>query len=431
MDKIVELIRENSSSENNLNALRVQLKKEESNLSRYSGHLDDALSSLDPAAHSLGYTFLLATKLSSGKLDAGRFVAQAQALLLQASSQQVKMVSSKFIQISSKFADICIEAKQPIKAVKPLHSAVVKVRASSETLTPIHETFVKVCLLSKCYHAALPILQDEVFDVSPETSGVGAKDVLLYFYFGAMIYIGLKKFKQAFGFLKTVIVMPSSAVSSIMIEAYKKYLLVSLILTGKVGPTPRYVSAPMQRATKNIVGYTEFVNVFAKHNTDELHKVATTHAELFQKDKNFGLVKQAIQVQYKQNIQRFTQTYVTFSLGDLTKGVGFNSTKDVEKRLLEMVENREIFATINQKDGMVAFGDDDEGFDTNEIASQLDQRVQKIISYGQKIRSIDENIASSIPYLQKLTMDKPGRGFITGTEMDDDGGFAAPFRGFV
>ena len=61
-----------------------------------------------------------------------------------------------------------------------------------------------------------------------------AKYFLLYFYYGAMIYTALKKFERALYFLEVVITTPAMAVSHIMLEAYKKYILVSLILHGKV-----------------------------------------------------------------------------------------------------------------------------------------------------------------------------------------------------
>lgn len=49
-----------------------------------------------------------------------------------------------------------------------------------------------------------------------------------------MIYTAVKKFDRALYFYETVISTPAMAVSHVMLEAYKKYILVSLILYGKV-----------------------------------------------------------------------------------------------------------------------------------------------------------------------------------------------------
>lgn len=49
-----------------------------------------------------------------------------------------------------------------------------------------------------------------------------------------MIYTALKNYDRALYFYEVAITTPSMAVSHIMLEAYKKYIMVSLILHGKV-----------------------------------------------------------------------------------------------------------------------------------------------------------------------------------------------------
>jgi hypothetical protein len=48
-----------------------------------------------------------------------------------------------------------------------------------------------------------------------------------------MIYAALKNYDRALYFFEVAITTPALAVSHIMLEAYKKYILVSLILHGK------------------------------------------------------------------------------------------------------------------------------------------------------------------------------------------------------
>ena len=74
--------------------------------------------------------------------------------------------------------------------------------------------------------------------ITPE-SGLSGKleyrDHLIYFLYGAMIYMGLKKWKRACLFLEIVIMSPAvSSVSKIQVEAYKKWVLVSLLYKGYV-----------------------------------------------------------------------------------------------------------------------------------------------------------------------------------------------------
>ena len=58
---------------------------------------------------------------------------------------------------------------------------------------------------------------------------------LEYHLFGALIYIGLKKWGRALEFLSFVINTPTiGATSNIQVEAYKKWVLVGLIVHGGV-----------------------------------------------------------------------------------------------------------------------------------------------------------------------------------------------------
>lgn len=49
-----------------------------------------------------------------------------------------------------------------------------------------------------------------------------------------MIYTAVKNFERALYFYEIVITTPAMIVSHIMLEAYKKYILVSLLISGKV-----------------------------------------------------------------------------------------------------------------------------------------------------------------------------------------------------
>lgn len=78
--------------------------------------------------------------------------------------------------------------------------------------------------------------------------------------------------------------MPAIVLSAVMAECYKKYVLVSLLHQGAVKPAPKYTSSIVQRNLKGLCPqYQDFANAYASNNTDELHKVATQHAEVFTK----------------------------------------------------------------------------------------------------------------------------------------------------
>jgi COP9 signalosome complex subunit 3 len=58
---------------------------------------------------------------------------------------------------------------------------------------------------------------------------------LEYFLYGAMIFMGLKKWDDALHFLHVVLAAPANhSVSMIMVQAYKKWVLVCLLAKGTV-----------------------------------------------------------------------------------------------------------------------------------------------------------------------------------------------------
>ena len=57
--------------------------------------------------------------------------------------------------------------------------------------------------------------------------------MLLYFYYGAMVYGALEEWENAILFLEHAICLPTKKPSAIVLEALKKYILISLILGRK------------------------------------------------------------------------------------------------------------------------------------------------------------------------------------------------------
>jgi len=245
---------------------------------------------------------------------------------------QLKVAGSKFAALCHRYTELAIEHHQALRAVSPLRTAVKKLKIGTEWLSAVHADFILACLVSKCYSIALPFLNEDIYELGAD--GITSRDLLLYYYYGGMVYVGLKQYKKAVSFFKIVITTPAVVLSNIMVEAYKKFMLTSLILYGKVTSLPRQTSSVLQRYHKNAFPqYTDFVNSFNSNNLEEVHKIAATHAETFQKDHNFGLVKQCIQRLTRNNIQRFTQTYLTLSLDEITKQVGLANTKETEAQI--------------------------------------------------------------------------------------------------
>lgn len=200
-----------------------------------------------------------------------------------------------------------------------------------------------------------------------------------------------------------------SSINAIAVEAYKKYILVSLIHHGQFSTNlPKYTSSAAQRNLKNFCQpYLDLATSYGTGKVTELETHVQTNSEKFESDNNLGLVKQVVASMYKRNIQRLTQTYLTLSLQDIANTVQLNSAKEAEMHVLQMIQDGEIYAMINQKDGMVRFLEDPEQYKTCEMIEHIDSSIQRIMALSRKLTAMDENISCDPLYLAKAGRERP------------------------
>ena len=156
--------------------------------------------------------------------------------------------------------------------------------------------------------------------------------------------------------MEACVTVPAIAVSHIMMEAYKKYVLIWLIVHGDQPKEslvfPKYTSPIVNKYIKPIcAAYHEVVKTFHANQHSELEACIVKYASVFAEDGNSGLVNQVVLARQKTAIKRLTQTFLTLSLQDVATKVGLSSPGEAEKHLVTMIEEGSIHARISQKDG--------------------------------------------------------------------------------
>lgn len=220
-----------------------------------------------------------------------------------------------------------------------LVQAVEKIRLRATQLTPVHADLCQLCLCAKVFSPAFRFLDVDITSIAnTDDSNYDTKYFLLYYYYGGMLYTAVRKYERALYFFETAISTPALAMSHIMLESYKKYILVSLILHGKVVPIPKYSSQVIARFMKPLShAYHDLSCAYHSSNCDEVRNVANKYRETFIRDMNMGLVKQVVASLYKKNIQRLTKTFLTLSLADVASRVNLSGPVEAEKFILNMV----------------------------------------------------------------------------------------------
>ncbi|KAL2529114.1 COP9 signalosome complex subunit 3 [Forsythia ovata] len=399
MESLVAQIQGLSGSIADVNQLHSLLKQSEDLFHSELARLAPLLTELDPSIHSLGYLYILeaCTSAPISKEQANELVLSVARFINLCAAEQIRLAPDKFISVCKRFKDQVMLLEDPMRGVAPMLTALRKLQLSSEHLTTLHPDFLLLCLLGKCYKTGLSILEDDIFEVDQP------RDFFLYCYYGGMICIGQKKFSKALELLHNVVTAPMSILNSIAVEAYKKYILVSLIHLGQFSISfPKYTSSVAQRNLKNFSQpYLDLVNSYGTGKISELETCVLANNEKFEFDKNLGLVKQVVSSMYKRNIQRLTQTYLTLSLQDIANTVQLHSAKEAEMHVLQMIQDGEIYATINQKDGMVRFLEDPEQYKSCEMIERIDSSIQRIMMLSRKLTDMDELLSCDPLYLAK------------------------------
>jgi COP9 signalosome complex subunit 3 len=402
MDLVTHII-ENSRKESDLETLRKTLETNLDKLRANAQYVNQAINALDAEKHTLGVVYLLFIKSTYPNVDQN-YLLMVENLFQKMNPKQARKCADRFGSVVHRYTEVCRDHNMTYRAMKYLLAGLEKFRISSEYLTPLHADYLCLCLKAKNYKAGYNLIESsKIFDINPDVTGLQPRDMLLYYYYGGMIYIGLKQFEKALRSFDTALSVPAYGLNAIMVESFKKYVLVSLLVNGKFLGISKHASNVVHRHMKTYCSaYTDFANAYGDSDTDKVHKLANDNAEAYMKDNNLGLVKQCIAALYRRNIRKLTETYMTLSLADIAKSIKVSSVKEAETQLLKMIENGEINAVINQKDGMVSFEEEGQSFKSSTTGALLDDRINKAVTLANRLKNMDDDIASSSTYIARL-----------------------------
>uniref|UniRef100_U5EXW2 COP9 signalosome complex subunit 3 n=1 Tax=Corethrella appendiculata TaxID=1370023 RepID=U5EXW2_9DIPT len=393
------------SSSGSFRELVEYLNESTDTLCRNLNILDNVLETLDIQQHSLGVLYVLVVKFDPNNIGESENILRiVREFVTLCNGEQVRFAPQTYCELFHQFTNVLVKNKQQtIQGIQILALAVEKIRLFDSQLTPIHADLCQLCLCAKVFNPALKFLDIDITAIgSTDDGNSDAKYFLLYYYYGGMIYTAVKSYDRALYFYEVAVSTPALAMSHIMLESYKKYILTSLILHGKVLQIPKYSSQVITRFMKPLShAYHELANAYNTTSSDEVRNIVNKYRDLFTRDTNMGLVKLVISSLYKKNIQRLTKTFLTLSLADVASRVQLSGPAEAEKYILNMIKSGEIFALINQKDGMVVFKDDPEKYNSPEMFLKVQEDITRVVELNKQISKMEEDIMLNPLYVKK------------------------------
>ena len=337
---------------------------------------------------------------------------ELQELIIDTSEDEIRLSSKLFIQLCRLLTEVLIRTKRSVSGINLMSLAILKFQHHRGQLTPLHADFCLLCLDSKCLNPALKFLEidyTEIRKAQDESDENEFNHVLLFYYYGGLIYAAVKDYERALFYFEIALTMPATHVNYAMQEAYKKYIILTLLINGKLteGFLPKYTSQCLLRQRKQVGSiYLKLALEYVSLNYEKIQRFVSTNTAAYERDENMGLIKQCLTQVHKRNIQRLTKTFLTLPLRDVANYVGLASEKEAELHILNMIDDGEISATINQKDGMVIFKEDTEKFDSVAVFQKLQDDISVTINLIDTLKKMDaESVAESKSSLCKMNSD--------------------------
>ncbi|CAN0416769.1 unnamed protein product [Ectocarpus sp. 8 AP-2014] len=210
-----------------------------------------------------------------------------------------------------------------------------------------------------------------------------------------------------------LLTIPANVLSSLVVEGYKKMMLVSLIISGEVPPLPKYASNSVTRHLKSHTSdYEALVSCFQAGDVKGLNAAVVAGNEKFSQDGNMGLVKQAVTALTKRKITELTHTYITLPLSDISDKVGLAHADDAQGYILNMVEVGEICAQIAYPAGTVHFREDTNTLSSTTMTARLEADLRSTAELTERVRKLEARLIVNPVFIQKMVGDHslPGAG---------------------
>eukprot|EP01041_Mallomonas_annulata_P001282 gene1282-2474_t len=271
-----------------------------------------------------------------------------------------------------------------------------------------HRTLAaKAILSSQMYSYGYKLINSTIIlQINPKSSYITPIDYLRYFYYSALICIGVRDYTVAIDNLLQVITTPAMVLSAIVIHAIKKIRLLSLIESGVL------FTMPKSNAVSSIVSkyfkqpspvYDSICNAFQSNNLELLKKLLEQNTDVLNKDSNLGIALQLPDSLIRHRIRNLATTYMTLSLQDIANSVGLSNALEVEVRLLSMIESDNIAVRIDSMTGMVHFDDGCDNDDSTHIILQLQANLNQSMILYEELYKLQKSVLTSSEYISKVS----------------------------
>lgn len=387
-------------------------------LPKFRTQIDTALSSgnfLSPRKHSIAFSYLLGFRATEKMEDPQillSFVNTVQIFIRQADARQISLFPRPFTDALRTYVDIMKRNNDLMPLIPLLKDAIALLQGGSapeqrNLLTFAHCDMVFCCVETFCYHQAFPYVDYDIIQVQGDGC-VKSADNLRYFYYCALVQIALKRYKQAMECLTMVCTAPSESLSLIQIDAYKKYVLISLIRKQCLVSLPRYTPRILTRYFPKFCSeYLELNGAFDSNaNSSSNSNVAIStiiekNMSVYMADHNYGLVQKVVRSCAKNAVKKLTSVYTKLSMQKICTLCQFEGgVEEAKGVVIAMISNGDLSASLDEN-GVVTFYDGTMTESDKEMLARMQSGIDKTLALWNGLDAQQLKVKTSKAYIEK------------------------------
>ncbi|KAM0415753.1 hypothetical protein ACHAPT_013301 [Fusarium lateritium] len=425
---------------------------------------------INPATDSISFLAILSLSLelstTTPGIDRVSLLDETLRFLLNFDPIQIRYVGSMLRRLLEHIATGRLFT--PLVAVEAIATAMLRIDPTGTMFTSTHLTLVKCAYHSSWIEPALKVLDRDITffpgmagqkdarilcdsKLAPTsymsnetglTDQIRSVTVLEYYLVSALCYISRRDWAKAQRALEHAITHPSKdkGVSKIMDEAYKKWLLVSLLKEGAAPDLPAYAALPAKNAFNALgTAYRNVVSHFPTINVEQLKIEVESNQKVWEDDGNSTLVAEVVAAYPKWQIIKLRDIYKQISISQLRQmtlsaetGEVLRSDEEATQLVREMIEsgllNGELQLGSSGDDSYLHFHEDSDSMTEEAFAQEIAQRHHSIESLGKQYKTTNERLGASREYVRYVAREQkradkdggdPGVGFDSQIEDED------------
>ncbi|MCJ1309405.1 hypothetical protein MMC25_003064 [Agyrium rufum] len=357
-------------------------------LTTLASNEEHPLTVLDPSRNTISYLFTLLTHIQQAQalketskiFRPGTFLwTKAELFFQQFDPIQVRYVGPEWKAVLDAMHHAAEAIRDPSIIMPVFGNAILRLDPASSCFTSTHSTFILACLEAHDFSAALPVLDKDIYHLpasqptsllplpcaqhetsatylSTHTNRLSYRDYLKYYLYGAMIYIAVKNYERALYFLEICMSAPvDKAASMIQVEAYKKWIIVSLLQNGQTAhmSSITHLSQPTKKTFSALAKAYESLASHFTSSYPRLHAEYTAGIEIWSADQNLSLVNLVLRSHRIFAVQALSKTYAALPVSAIAETTSsppstIYSADDTEAYLEDLIAEGKLKAELHR-----------------------------------------------------------------------------------